>query len=55
MNSRVLLAPEHAKRLMQALQENLVRYEQEFGKIRIPEQQERTIAPFGMGSSNGEA
>lgn len=55
VNSRVLLAPEHAKRLMQALQENLVRYEQEFGKIRIPEQQERTIAPFGMGSSNGEA
>ena len=43
--SRVILAPEHAKRLLGALQE--------FGKIEIPNKQPRTIAPFG--TSKGEA
>lgn len=53
VRSRVILAPEHAKRLLQALQENIVRYEQEFGKIQIPNQGLRTIAPFTPGK--GEA
>lgn len=39
--SRVILAPEHAKRLMAALQENIMRYESEFGTIRIPNQIDR--------------
>ena len=39
--SRVILAPEHAKRLMMALQENIMRYENQFGTIRIPEQPAR--------------
>ena len=30
VKSRVILAPEHAKRLLAALQENIVRYEREF-------------------------
>ena len=50
---RVILAPEHAKRLLAALQENIVRYEREFGPIRIPNQEPRTIAPFPVGK--GEA
>lgn len=37
--SRIILAPEHAKRLMLALQENVMRYESEFGSIRIPNHQ----------------
>ncbi|MCK6143984.1 DUF3467 domain-containing protein [Prevotella intermedia] len=45
--SRVVLAPEHAKRLLAALQENIVRYEQEFGKIHMPNQQPKTATPFG--------
>ena len=49
IKSRVILAPEHAKRLLQALQENVMRYEAQFGKIQIPNQQPRTIAPFGNG------
>ena len=53
VRSRVILAPEHAKRLLQALQENILRYENEFGKIKIPEQQDRTIAPFNI--NKGEA
>jgi hypothetical protein len=54
VRSRVLLAPEHAKRLIQALQENVIRYEKEFGRIEIPNQQGRTIAPFNVGNK-GEA
>ena len=53
VKSRVILAPEHAKRLLGALQENIVRYEHEFGTIKIPNQQPRTIAPFPV--NKGEA
>ena len=53
VKSRVILAPEHAKRLLAALQENIVRYEREFGAIRIPQQESKTIAPFSVGK--GEA
>lgn len=53
VRSRVILAPEHAKRLLMALQENIVRYEREFGQIKIPNQAPRTIAPFNV--SKGEA
>jgi hypothetical protein len=55
VKSRVILAPEHAKRLLGALQENIMRYEHEFGAIKIPNksQEPRTIAPFNVGS--GEA
>ena len=49
------MAPEHAKRLLQALQENVYKYEQTFGKIEIPNQQERTIAPFNVKGNGGEA
>lgn len=44
--SRVIVAPEHAKRLLLALQENIYKYENEFGKITLPETQGRTISPF---------
>ena len=53
VRSRVLMAPEHVKRLLGALQENVIKYEQEFGIIRIPNQQPRTISPFG--NTKGEA
>ena len=51
--SRIVLAPEHAKRLLGALQENILRYEKEFGPIRIPNQESRKIAPFDL--PKGEA
>ena len=53
VKSRVILAPEHAKRLLAALQENILRYEREYGQIKIPNQEPRTIAPFG--TNKGEA
>ena len=53
VKSRIILAPEHAKRLLGALQENVMRYEREFGPIKIPNQEPRTISPFNVGK--GEA
>lgn len=54
VRSRIILAPEHAKRLLGALQENIMRYERTFGQIKMPQPQEsRTIAPFNVGK--GEA
>ena len=53
VGSRVILAPEHAKRLLGALQENILRYERAYGPIKVPQQEPRTIAPFGV--NKGEA
>ena len=47
VKSRIILAPEHAKRLLMALNDNIQKYEQNFGKIQLPEQQQpRTATPF---------
>ena len=37
VKSRVIMTPEHARRLLFALQENIVKYENMFGEIRIPQ------------------
>ena len=34
VNSRIILTPEHAKRVMLSLQENIARYEKHFGPIK---------------------
>ncbi len=39
VKSRVILTPEHAKRLLLSLQENITRYESNVGKIHIPQHQ----------------
>ena len=38
VQSRIVLTPEHAKRLMYALQENVAKFERQFGPIRMPEE-----------------
>ena len=35
VKSRIVLAPEHAKRLLRALEENIGKYERTFGSIRL--------------------
>lgn len=52
VKSRVILAPEHAKRLLQALNENIMRYENEFGRIQIPNQEPHTAMPFDFGKGD---
>jgi hypothetical protein len=37
VKSRIILTPQHAKRLMRALQDNIKRYETQFGNIEDPE------------------
>ena len=41
VQSRVIMAPEHAKRLLRALQENVNRYEAALGEIKLIEDQRR--------------
>jgi hypothetical protein len=45
VKSRIILTPEHAKRLMLSLQENITRYENNVGKINIPTK--HIVDPFG--------
>ena len=61
VQSRVIMTPEHAKRLMFALEDNIAKYEQTFGKIRMPEEQaqqqqtgNKTFVP-NMNDFKGEA
>jgi len=35
VNSRVVISPAHAKRMVAALQENIIRYEASFGEIKL--------------------
>ena len=51
--SSLIMLTENAKRLLQALQSNIYNYEQSFGKIKMSDEQERAIAPFG--TPKGEA
>ncbi len=39
VKSRIILTPEHAKRLLMSLQDNITRYESSIGKIEIPAKQ----------------
>lgn len=41
VQSRIVMTPEHAKRLMYALQDNVNRYEQAMGTIRMPEEMQQ--------------
>jgi hypothetical protein len=45
VKSRIILTPEHAKRLLMSLNENISKYEQIFGEIKIPVPQ---INPFNV-------
>jgi len=43
LNSRVILSPGHFKRMMKAMEENLKRYEDAFGKIEAAEAPKNSI------------
>lgn len=58
VQSRIVMTPEHAKRLMYALQDNVAKFEKEFGPIRMPEEQQqegsKTFVP-PLSDFKGEA
>ena len=52
VKSRIILTPEHAKRLLFALQDNINKYEQQNGKIKVPDNNQLPPIPMRFG---GEA
>ena len=54
VKSRIILTPEHAKRLMFALQENLHKYESLHGPIQIHEAQ-TNVVPMTFSGPAGQA
>lgn len=50
VESRIIMAPEHAKRLLAALQDNIDKYESTFGQIKVPTDMPMgpNITPRGM-------
>lgn len=53
VKSRVILTPEHAQRLLTALQDNISKYEDNFGTIR--QTNEPLPFPMNFGGPMGEA
>jgi hypothetical protein len=53
VKARIVITPEHAKRLHAALGENIERFEQAFGTIKA--QQDAPNYPMGFGGKIGEA
>ena len=53
VKSRIILTPQHAKRLLRALQDNLAKFESVNEKIKEPEQRESL--PFSLGGPTAQA
>ena len=47
VKSRIILTPQHAKRLLKALKENIVKYESSFGEINESETMNTIPMNFG--------
>jgi hypothetical protein len=45
VRSRIIMAPEHAKRLLKVLTDNIAGYEKRFGEIKLPEPHPGLLAP----------
>lgn len=53
VKSRIVITPEHAKRLLHALEENINKYEATFGEVKQVEETPRF--PINFGGTVGEA
>lgn len=54
VKSRIILTPQHAKRLLRALTDNVKRFEAQHGTIKEAAQPEINM-PMGFGGPTGEA
>ena len=52
VKSRIILTPQHAKRLYKALQDNIVKFERLHGEIKVPEAE---TLPLNFGGPKAEA
>ncbi len=55
VKSRIILTPEHAKRLLGALKDNLTKYEAVHGKIKNTEGEGPNHMPMNFGGSTAQA
>jgi hypothetical protein len=53
VKARIILTPQHAKRLLYALKDNVQRYEMQFGKIDEPETQ--NMPPMNFNTPPAQA
>lgn len=53
VKSRIILTPEHAKRLLQALEDNVTKFENANGRIKT--QSEHPDFPINFGGTMGQA
>ncbi len=53
VKSRIIITPDHAKRILAALKDNIDKYERAFGKIETGN--EPPQFPLNFGGSHGEA
>ncbi|MFA6334275.1 MAG: DUF3467 domain-containing protein [Bacteroidales bacterium] len=54
VNNRIIMTAEHAKRLFLALQDNISKFEKQYGEIELHTEQKNVI-PMGFGSNSAEA
>ncbi|MBL7806547.1 MAG: DUF3467 domain-containing protein [Saprospiraceae bacterium] len=52
VKSRIVLTPQHAKRLLYALRDNVQKFEMQFGKIEEPDQ---PLPPMNFGAPVAQA
>ena len=52
VKSRIILTPEHAKRLLMALQDNVKKYESQHGHIKVNQGSDPHLPPMGFGGGN---
>ena len=56
VKSRIILTPDHAKRLLLALQDNIAKFESNMGTIKLPEGTEGMPPfPMNLGGKGGVA
>jgi len=55
VKSRVILTPEHAKRLLMALQDNVEKFEKAHGKVKNIEPTSGPVMPMNFGGPTGQA
>lgn len=55
VKSRVILTPEHAKRLLKALEDNVEKYEKAHGPVKNIEPHSGPIVPMNFGGPTGQA
>jgi len=55
VKSRIILTPEHAKRLLNALKDNIAKYEAAHGPIKQVEGQSNMLIPMNFGGPSAQA